>query len=111
MMMTVAPPVVHPSLGLIALMHGVAASENKITSHNRRLNGVNIPAHFVKILVKRMISLPMFYSTVCMPAMPKKKMMNRKSDDRKSSFVFSSFGVCAPLSSIKPLSFFFGLLS
>ncbi len=25
MMMTVAPPVVHPSLGLIALMHGVAA--------------------------------------------------------------------------------------
>lgn len=24
-MMTVAPPVVHPSLGLIALMHGVAA--------------------------------------------------------------------------------------
>lgn len=25
MRMTVAPPVVHPSLGLIALMHGVAA--------------------------------------------------------------------------------------
>lgn len=48
----------------------------------------------------------MFYSTVCIPSMQKKKKINRKSNDCKSSFVFSSFGVCAPLSSIKPLRFF-----
>lgn len=49
MMMTVAPPVVHPSLGLMALMHGVAASENKITTQAELERvSVNIHATFGK---------------------------------------------------------------
>lgn len=44
MMMTVAPPVVHPSLGLIALMHGVAAYPRQREEQIQHLD-FNIRAH------------------------------------------------------------------
>lgn len=44
MMMTVAPPVVHPSLGLIALMHGVAAYPRQREEQIQH-PGFDTPAH------------------------------------------------------------------
>lgn len=44
MMMTVAPPVVHPSLGLIALMHGVAAYPRQREEQIQHLS-LNAQAH------------------------------------------------------------------
>lgn len=44
MMMTVAPPVVHPSLGLIALMHGVAAYPRQREEQVQQL-GFSTQAH------------------------------------------------------------------
>lgn len=44
MMMTVAPPVVHPSLGLIALMHGVAAYPRQRKEQIQHLS-LNAQAH------------------------------------------------------------------
>lgn len=44
MMMTVAPPVVHPSLGLIALMHGVAAYPRQREEQIQHI-GFDTPAH------------------------------------------------------------------
>lgn len=44
MMMTVAPPVVHPSLGLIALMHGVAAYPKQREERIQHLS-FNVRAH------------------------------------------------------------------
>lgn len=43
-MMTVAPPVVHPSLGLIALMHGVAAYPRQREEQIQH-PGFDTPAH------------------------------------------------------------------
>lgn len=42
MMMTVAPPVVHPSLGLMAFMHGVAAYNR---TQNKTLSTVHLRGH------------------------------------------------------------------
>jgi len=63
MMMTVAPPVVHPSLGLIALMHGVAAYPRQREEQIQHL-GYNTRARLLPL--KHISASPLCSAPTCL---------------------------------------------
>lgn len=103
MMMTVAPPVVHPSLGLIALMHGVAAYPRQREEQIQHLS-FNCQAHVSfpsdtllhHLCVQPSLSLTKTNHGNCLrKKKKKKKMMDLSFKARESKSFISALEWCS----------------